>query len=293
MIIIRLLGRAPSNSNSHPQNPGLCRWSGTAAIDLPAGRRRTKSEELETCAWRRAVALSSSTGWVGRPGAGPRVSLPRPSRLPFPPCSPPLLLRETDGPARGGGDGASRTRYSGSHGSQAGEIANEPLALDFDVVEAGLRTGAGESEKVGVGHWPLAYNAVSWPDGREKGIAMNDRGPWTGHLTKPAQVCFCNEGWICEQHPISDGRMMSAEDRPCTVRAATQTSRHDCLRAGGRKLGSRSTGASTHAYDSECRGPGADRLMDDGGRRPFGRGAARRWCPQKCLRRHAAYTIGN
>jgi hypothetical protein len=19
--------------------------------------------------------------------------------------------------------------------------------------------------------------------------------------TKPAQVCFCNEGWICEQHP--------------------------------------------------------------------------------------------
>jgi hypothetical protein len=26
-------------------------------------------------------------------------------------------------------------------------------------------------------------------------------GPWTGHLTKPAQVCFCNEGWICEAHP--------------------------------------------------------------------------------------------
>ena len=29
---------------------------------------------------------------------------------------------------------------------------------------------------------------------------MDTRGPWTGHLTKPAQVCFCNEGWICEQH---------------------------------------------------------------------------------------------
>jgi hypothetical protein len=26
---------------------------------------------------------------------------------------------------------------------------------------------------------------------------------WTlaGHLTKRAQVCICNEGWICEQHP--------------------------------------------------------------------------------------------
>jgi hypothetical protein len=29
---------------------------------------------------------------------------------------------------------------------------------------------------------------------------MDTRGPWTGHLTKPAQVCFCNEGGICEQH---------------------------------------------------------------------------------------------
>jgi hypothetical protein len=30
---------------------------------------------------------------------------------------------------------------------------------------------------------------------------MDTRGPWTGHQTKPAQVCFCNDGWICEQHP--------------------------------------------------------------------------------------------
>ena len=33
---------------------------------------------------------------------------------------------------------------------------------------------------------------------------------WVGHLTKPAQVCFCNEGWICEQLPIKDGRTISA-----------------------------------------------------------------------------------
>ena len=29
---------------------------------------------------------------------------------------------------------------------------------------------------------------------------MDSRGSWTGHLTKPAHLCFCNEGWICEQH---------------------------------------------------------------------------------------------
>ena len=26
-------------------------------------------------------------------------------------------------------------------------------------------------------------------------------GPWTGHLTKPMQVCYCDGDWICEQHP--------------------------------------------------------------------------------------------
>ena len=30
---------------------------------------------------------------------------------------------------------------------------------------------------------------------------MDDRGPWIGHLTKPVQVCACNEGWRCEEHP--------------------------------------------------------------------------------------------
>jgi hypothetical protein len=30
---------------------------------------------------------------------------------------------------------------------------------------------------------------------------MNERGPWTGHLTKPAQHHVCEDGWICEQHP--------------------------------------------------------------------------------------------
>ena len=35
---------------------------------------------------------------------------------------------------------------------------------------------------------------------------------WVGHLTKPAQVCFCNEGWICEQLPIKDGRTSGAGD---------------------------------------------------------------------------------
>src|SRR5262245_12871849 len=32
---------------------------------------------------------------------------------------------------------------------------------------------------------------------------LNDArgGSWTGHLTKPAPVCFCNKGWICERHP--------------------------------------------------------------------------------------------
>ena len=30
---------------------------------------------------------------------------------------------------------------------------------------------------------------------------MDGPGPWIGHQAKPAQVCFCNEGWICERHP--------------------------------------------------------------------------------------------
>jgi len=31
-------------------------------------------------------------------------------------------------------------------------------------------------------------------------IAWTTEDPLVGHLTKPAQVGFCNEGWICEQH---------------------------------------------------------------------------------------------
>ena len=30
---------------------------------------------------------------------------------------------------------------------------------------------------------------------------MNDEGPRLRHLTKPAQLHDCNDGWICEQHP--------------------------------------------------------------------------------------------
>lgn len=30
---------------------------------------------------------------------------------------------------------------------------------------------------------------------------MEAKRPWVGHLTKPVQVCFCNDGWICEEHP--------------------------------------------------------------------------------------------
>ena len=30
---------------------------------------------------------------------------------------------------------------------------------------------------------------------------MADIRLWTGHLTKPMQVCFCDGGWVCEQHP--------------------------------------------------------------------------------------------
>jgi hypothetical protein len=34
------------------------------------------------------------------------------------------------------------------------------------------------------------------------GVIMDEaRGPWTGHLTKPAQQHTCEAGWICEQHP--------------------------------------------------------------------------------------------
>ena len=39
---------------------------------------------------------------------------------------------------------------------------------------------------------------------------MDGRGPWVGHLTKPAQVCFRNEGWICEQHPEQGWPLMTA-----------------------------------------------------------------------------------
>jgi hypothetical protein len=30
--------------------------------------------------------------------------------------------------------------------------------------------------------------------------SMDAGGPWIRHVTKPARVCFCNEGWICEAH---------------------------------------------------------------------------------------------
>lgn len=30
---------------------------------------------------------------------------------------------------------------------------------------------------------------------------MDERGLTISLRTKPAQVCFCNEGWICEAHP--------------------------------------------------------------------------------------------
>jgi hypothetical protein len=30
---------------------------------------------------------------------------------------------------------------------------------------------------------------------------MDSPGPWTGHLTKPAQVHVCEDGWVCEKHP--------------------------------------------------------------------------------------------
>jgi hypothetical protein len=43
---------------------------------------------------------------------------------------------------------------------------------------------------------------------------MATRGPYTGHLTKPAQVCVCDDGWTCEQHPEQAGRMTTAPGRP-------------------------------------------------------------------------------
>jgi hypothetical protein len=29
---------------------------------------------------------------------------------------------------------------------------------------------------------------------------MDERGPQTAHLMKPEEVCYCVNGWICEQH---------------------------------------------------------------------------------------------
>jgi hypothetical protein len=29
---------------------------------------------------------------------------------------------------------------------------------------------------------------------------MDDRGPWTGHLTKPTQICYCASGWIARRN---------------------------------------------------------------------------------------------
>jgi len=69
-----------------------------------------------------------------------------------PPFRPPLLLRHTDGPARCGGDDALGTRHGRTHDSQAGEIAQESLALGFNFIQAGLGTSASESEKIGAGH---------------------------------------------------------------------------------------------------------------------------------------------
>ena len=100
-----------------------------------------------------------------------RLSLPRPGSLPFPPFRPPLLLRHTDGPARCGGDDALGTRHGRTHDSQAGEIAQESLALDVDFVQAGPRTGAGENLlwKASLAATPAAYagDAIA-------GKALND-----------------------------------------------------------------------------------------------------------------------
>jgi hypothetical protein len=48
---------------------------------------------------------------------------------------------------------------------------------------------------------------------------MDERGPWTGHLTKPAQVCYCADGWICEKHPEQGWPHASAEERRPVRRA--------------------------------------------------------------------------
>ena len=37
---------------------------------------------------------------------------------------------------------------------------------------------------------------------------MDGREPWTGHLTKPAQVRFGNEDGFAQRIPIRDGRTM-------------------------------------------------------------------------------------
>jgi hypothetical protein len=52
--------------------------------------------------------------------------------------------------------------------------------------------------------WPFfyAFDVLSIED---EGAAIPPRHgctrPVVGHLTKLAQVCFCNEGWICEARP--------------------------------------------------------------------------------------------
>ena len=110
--------------------------------------------------------------------AAPRLSLlPRPRRLLLPPFRPPLLLRHTDGPARCGGDDALGTRHVRTHDSQAGEIPQESLALDFDFVQACLRTGAGEGEKIGAGHRSSIQPGIEPPPiraiGRPRPAASN------------------------------------------------------------------------------------------------------------------------
>jgi hypothetical protein len=48
---------------------------------------------------------------------------------------------------------------------------------------------------------------------------MDDRGPSTRHLTKPAQVHVCEDGWICEQHPEQGWPHddCAGPGRPCTL----------------------------------------------------------------------------
>ena len=68
--------------------------------------------------------------------------------------------------------------------------------------------------------------------GRDKITAWTTTGRESVFVLKPAQVCFCKEGWICEQHADRGWPHDDCGGRGCRALAATPTIRRECPKAG-------------------------------------------------------------